>query len=73
MTRELFFVVLVSEEPERGPVVEASSAGEALDIVHGTVARADAARRGELHVWTERYYRERCLEGGPMPCGREVP
>ena len=60
------FAVGLAGEPE-GWVVEASSADEAIDIVHGTVPRAREAGRKELLVWTERYYRDRCLPGAEMP------
>ena len=56
------FAVALSGEP-KGWLVEAASADEALDIVHGTVPRA----REELLAWTERYYRERYLLGAEMP------
>ena len=46
-----------------GWLVEAATADEALDIVHGTVPRA----REELLVWTERHDRERYLLGAEMP------
>ena len=54
-------------EEERGWLVEAASAEEAIDIVHGTVPRAREVWRGELLVWTERYYRDRYLLGAEMP------
>ena len=38
---------MVGEEPERGPLVETSSAGEAVGIVRGTVAHAGEAWRGD--------------------------
>ena len=60
------FAVVLSGEP-KGWRVEAASADEALDIVHGTVLRAREAGREELLVWTERYYRDRYLLGHPMP------
>ena len=46
--------------------------GEAVDIVHGTVPRARDVWRGELLVWTGKYYRECYLECGPMPPGLVV-
>ena len=63
---EPFAVALVGE-PDTGGLVEAASAAEAVDIVHGTVPRANDARRGELLVWTADYYRERHLAGGAFP------
>ena len=47
----------------KGWLVEAATADEAIDLVHGTVPQA----REELLVWTERYYRDRYLLGNPMP------
>ena len=52
---------------ESGWLVEAMSAEEAIDIVHGTVPRAHEAWRGELLVWTAEYYRARHLGGGVYP------
>ena len=63
---ETFAVALVGE-PDIGWLVEAASAEEAVDIVHGTVPRAREVWRGELLVWNERYYRERYLGGAEMP------
>ena len=63
---ETFAVALAGEE-ERGWLVEAASAEEAIDLVHGTVARAREVWRGELLVWNERYYRDRYLGGAEMP------
>ena len=63
---ETFAVALVGEE-DRGWLLEAASAEEAIDIVHGTVPRAREVWRGELLVWNERYYRERHLGGGAFP------
>ena len=63
---ETFAVALAGEE-ERGWLVEAASAEEAIDIVHGTVPRAREVWRGELLVWNERYYRDRFLGGAEMP------
>ena len=40
--------------------------------MHGTVPRAHEAWRGELLAWTEKRYRERNLEDGPMPPGRVI-
>ena len=54
---ETFAVALVGEE-DRGWLVEAAPAEEAIDIVHGTVPRAHEAWRGERLVWTAEYYRE---------------
>ena len=63
---ETFAVALAGEE-ERGWLVEAASAEEAIDIVHGTVPRAREVWGGELLVWHERYYRDRFLGGAEMP------
>ena len=63
---ETFVVALVGDE-DRGWLVEAASAGEAVDIVHGTVPRAREVWRGELLVWDEGYYRARFLGGAEMP------
>ena len=60
------FAVALAGEPA-GWLVEASSADEAIDIVHGTVPRAREAVRAALLVWTERYYRDRYLLGAEMP------
>ena len=54
-------------EEDRGWLVEATSAEEAIDTVHGTVPRAREVWRGELLVWNERYYRDRFLGGAEMP------
>ena len=37
--------------------------------MRGTVPRAAEVGRGELLVWTERYYRQRYLPGGDFPAG----
>ena len=50
-----------------GWLVEAESAGEALDVVHGTVPRAHESCKSELLVWNESYYRDHYLAGGPFP------
>ena len=63
---ETFVVVLVGET-DAGWLVEATSAEEAVDIVHGAVPRARAVWRGELLVWNEHYYRKRYLLDGPFP------
>ena len=63
---ETFAVALVGE-PGAGWLVDAASAGEAVDIVHGTVLRAREGWRGELLVWNEDHYRRRYLRGGPFP------
>ena len=60
------FAVALSGAP-KGWLVEAASADEAIDIVHGTVPRVREAGREELLVWTERYYRDRYLLGAEMP------
>ena len=62
---ETFAVALAGEA--KGWLVEAATADEAIDIVHGTVPRAREAGREELLVWTERYYRDRYLLGAEMP------
>ena len=64
--REAFVVALVGEE-DRSWLVEAASAEEAIDIVHGTVPRAREVWRGELLVWNERYDRDCFLGGAEMP------
>ena len=64
--RETFAVALVGEE-DRGWLVEAASAEEAIDVVHGTVPRAHEVWRGELLVWTAEYYRKRHLGGEAFP------
>ena len=61
------FAVAVTGEIDTGWLVEANTAEEAIDLVFGTVPRAREAWRGELLVWTERYYRDRYLLGEPMP------
>ena len=66
MTVTQSFAVTLAGEL-KGWLVEAASADEAIDIVHGTVPRAREAGREELLVWTERYYRDRYLLGHPMP------
>ena len=63
---ETFAVALVGEE-DRGWLVDAASAEEAIDIVHGTVLRAHEVWRGELLVWTAECYRERYLGGEAFP------
>ena len=50
LTGELFAAGLIGQEPEGGWLVEVSSAGEVVDIVHGTVPGAGEAWRGELLV-----------------------
>ena len=50
-------------------VVDAESAGEAVDIVHGTVPRAHERWKSELLVWNADYYRRRYRAGGPFPEG----
>ena len=62
---ETWAVAVVGET--RGWLVEASSADEAMDLVHGTVPRAREAGLKELLVWTERYYRDLYLGGAEMP------
>ena len=49
--------------------IAVSLVGEAVDIVHGTIPRAREVWRGELLVWIAKNYRERYLEGAPMPPG----
>ena len=60
MAVTLTFVVALAGEP-KGWLVEAASADEAIDIVHGTVPQVREAGREELLVWTECYYRNRYL------------
>ena len=60
------WAVAVAGEPE-GWLVEAGSADEAIDLVHGTVPRAREAGRAELLVWTKHYYRDLYLGGAEMP------
>ena len=64
--RETFAVALVGEE-DRGWLVEAASAEETIDIVHGNVPRVREVWREELLVWNERYYRDRFLGGAEIP------
>ena len=61
------FVVALVGETDAGWLVEATSAEEAVDIVHGAVPRAREVWRGELLVWNEHYYRKRYLLDGPFP------
>ena len=61
------FAVALAGEIDAGWLVDAESAGEAVDIVHGTVPRAHECRKSELLVWNESHYRERYLAGGPFP------
>ena len=63
---ETFAVALVGETDAGWPV-DAESAGEAADIVHGTVPRAHECWKSELLVWKESHCRERYLTGGPFP------
>ena len=65
-TRETFAVALAGEL-DRGWLVDASDAEEAVDIVYGTVPRAREVPRDELLVWTERYYRDLYLAGDAFP------
>ena len=60
------WAVAVAGEPE-GWFVEAATADEAIDLVHGTVPRAREAGLEELLVWTERYYRDLYFGGAEMP------
>ena len=62
---ETFAVALVGEA-DAGWLVEASSAEDAVTIVHGTVPRAHEVWRSELLVWNASYYRARYLAGGPF-------
>ena len=64
---ETFAVAFVGEPT--GWLVEAESAGEAVDIVHGTVPQAHERWKRELLVWNVDYYRRRHLAGGPFPEG----
>ena len=66
---ERFAVVIVGDLDGGGWIVEADSTEEAINIVRGTVPRAAEVGRGELLVWTERYYRQRYLLGGDFPAG----
>ena len=63
---ETFAVALVGET-DAGWLVDASSAEEAVTIVHGTVPRAHEVWRSELLAWNGTYYRQRYLGGGPFP------
>ena len=63
---ETFAVAVIGEE-DRGWLVDATSAEEAVSIVHGTVPRAHEVWRGELLVWNASYYRTRHLAGRPFP------
>ena len=63
---ETFAVALIGEE-DRGWLVDATSAEEAVSIVHGTVPRAHEVWRGELLVWNASYYRTRHLAGRAFP------
>ena len=63
---ETFAVAQVGEE-DRGWLVDAASADEAIDLVHGIVPRAREASRDEILVWEERYYRVRYLLGAEIP------
>ena len=65
MTRETFALALIDKEPHHGWLVEATSAGDAVDFVHKTKARN--RWRSELVVSNEAYYQERHLNGGPFP------
>ena len=65
-TRETFAVALAGEI-DRGWLVEASDADEAIDIVYGTVPRAREVSRDALLVWTECYYRGLYLTGDAFP------
>ena len=63
---ETFAVALVGET-DAGCLVDATSAEDAVSIVHGTVPRAREVWRSELFVWNESYYRQRYLAGAPFP------
>ena len=65
MSTETFVVALVAE-PAAGWLVDAPSAGAAVDHVHRTT-RARECWRGELLVWSADWYRRRYLAGGPFP------
>ena len=65
-TTDTFAVALVGEE-DRGWLVDATTAGEARAIVHGTVPRAHEVWRAELLVWLASDYRARHLGGAPFP------
>ena len=61
---ETFAVALIGDE-DRGWLVDATSADEALSIVHGTEPRAHEVWLGELLVWNANYYRTRHLADRP--------
>ena len=61
------FAAALVGETDAGWLVDAASAEEAIDIVHGTVPQAREVWRSELLVWTEDYYRHRYLLGAPFP------
>ena len=63
---ETFAVALVGET-NAGWLVDAESAGDAVDLVHSTVPRAHEYWKSELLVWNESYYRQRYLAGGAFP------
>ena len=63
---DTFAVALVGEE-HHGWLVDATSAGEARAIVHGTVPRAHEVWRAELLVWLADDYQARHLGGQPFP------
>ena len=60
------FAVALPGDTDAGRFVDAASAKEAIDIVHGTVPRVRDVWRSELLVWTEDYHRNRHLFGAPF-------
>ena len=62
---ETYAVALVGDPV--GWLVDAASADEAIDIVHGTVLRAAECARDELVARTEREHRDRYLLGAEIP------
>ena len=59
------FAVALAGETDAGWPVDAASAEEAIDIVHGTVPRAWEVWRSELLVWADDV-RNRELPGVPF-------
>lgn len=64
------FAVALIDQTDAGWLVDAASAGEAVDQVHRT--QTESRWRSELLVWTESWYREHRLKGGPFPQGWRV-
>ena len=67
------FAAALAGEPDAGCPVDAGSAEEATDIVHGTVPRVREVWRSELLVRTEDDYRHRHLPGAPFAAGWTRP